>query len=90
MTLRDSEALKLALSPGLHGIQLMGIHFFLCTWLCLTHQLHSLGPKACNPHLPGTNVLDSWVDSSMQSQWALCPDLPYYTRTCFICLLLSS
>lgn len=90
MTFGDSKALKHALFAGLHGIQLVGTHFLLCTWLCLTHQLHSLGPKACNPHLLGTNLLDLWVDSSMQSQWALCPDLPYYTHTCFIFLLLSS
>jgi hypothetical protein len=38
MALGDTKALKVALSTGLHGIQLMGIHFLLCTWLCLTHQ----------------------------------------------------
>lgn len=89
MTRGDSKALKSALSAGLHGIQLMGTHFLLCTWLCLTHQLYSLGPKACNSHLPGTNLLGPWVDSPMQSQWALCPDLPFYTHTSSIVVLLK-
>lgn len=59
----------------------------LRTWHCLTHQVYFPGLKACSPHLPGTDLLDSWVDSTRQPQRALRPDLPYYAHTHFISLL---